>query len=155
MLRAIGVLALLGIGALHFLQIVVTFQQTPLLGLGYVALIAASVVVAAWLLVADDARAWAAAGLISVAVLAGYVFTRFVGTTFDNQDVGNWACMLGLASIFVEVALLAMSGFAMAVAHAEPKVSARSMTLSVSSVNPRSARPRARANPREEARRRA
>ena len=114
MMRVIGVVALLAIGTIHFLQIVPTVQQTPLLGVGYVALIAASVIVAVWLTVANDARAWAAAGLISAAVLAGYAFTRFVGTPFDNQDVGNWACMLGLASIFVETALLALSGAALA-----------------------------------------
>jgi len=113
-LRANGVVALLAIGAIHFLQIVPTIQQTPLLGLGYVALIAGSVVLAVWLVVANDARAWAAAGLLSVTVLVGYAFTRVVGTTFDNQDVGNWSCMLGLASIFVEVSLLALSGSALA-----------------------------------------
>jgi hypothetical protein len=113
-LRSIGVVALLGIGAIHFLQIVDTFQSTPLLGMAYAALIAACVVVAAWLLVTGDVRAWGAAGLISVAVILGYAFTRLVGTTFDNQDVGNWSCMLGLASLFVEAALLALSSFAIA-----------------------------------------
>jgi hypothetical protein len=113
-LRATGVVALLGIGTIHFLQIVATIQETPLLGVGYVALIAASVAVAAWLVVANDVRAWAAAGLLSVAVLVGYAFTRLVGTTFDNQDVGNWSCMLGLGSIFVEVSLIGLSGSALA-----------------------------------------
>jgi len=115
-LRATGVGALLGIGVIHFVQIVPTLQQTPLLGLGYVALIAASVVVAAWLTVANDIRAWAAAGLLSVAVLVGYAFTRLVGTTFDNQDVGNWSCTLGLASIFVEGSLLVLSASALGLA---------------------------------------
>jgi hypothetical protein len=113
-LRATAVVALLGVGTIHFLQIVPTLQQTPLLGVGYVALIAASVAIAAWLIAADDPRAWTAAGLLSVAVLVGYAFTRLVGTTFDNQDVGNWSCTLGLASIFVEGALLALSGSALA-----------------------------------------
>lgn len=129
MMRAIGVVALLAIGTIHFLQIVPTVQQTPLLGVGYVGLIAASVIVAAWLTVANDARAWAAAGLISAAVLVGYAFTRFVGTPFDNQDVGNWACMLGLASIFVETALLAVSGAALAL----EKATASAPTLVVRS----------------------
>ena len=125
--RAIGVVALLAIGTINFLQIVPTVQETPLLGVAYIALIVASVVVAAWLLVANDARAWAAAGLISAAVLVGYAFTRLVGTTFDNQDVGNWACMLGLASIFVETALLALSGAALALENA--RVSAPSTVV--------------------------
>ena len=57
-------------------------------------------------------------GLLSAAVLVGYAFTRLVGTTFDNQDVGNWSCMLGLASIFVEGSLLALSGSALALSNA-------------------------------------
>ncbi len=119
-MRATGVVALLAIGTMHFLQIVPTVQQTPLLGVGYVALIVASVMVAAWLVVANDARAWTAAGLISAAVIVGYAFTRLVGTTFDNQDVGNWACTLGLASISVETALLALSGAALALDKGRP-----------------------------------
>jgi hypothetical protein len=128
-LRPTGVVALLGIGAIHFLQIVDTFQSTPLLGLAYAALIAACVAVAAWLLVRGDVRAWAAAGLISVAVMLGYAFTRLVGTTFDNEDVGNWSCMLGLASLFVEAALLALSGFAMTLVRTDVKDSQPAIEL--------------------------
>jgi hypothetical protein len=135
-LRATGVVALLAIGTIHFLQIVPTLQQTPLLGLGYIALIVASVLVAAWLVVANDARAWAAAGLISAAVLAGYAFTRVVGTTFDNQDVGNWACTLGLASLFVEATLLALSGAAVALNRAK----ASAPSIAVRSKQPRDGR---------------
>ena len=128
-LRPTGAVALLGIGAIHFLQIVDTFQSTPLLAVAYVGLVAACVAVAGWLLVTGDVRAWAAAGLISVAVILGYAFTRFVGTTFDNEDVGNWSCMLGLASLFVESALLALSGYAMALVHADIKTSEPAIEL--------------------------
>jgi predicted Co/Zn/Cd cation transporter (cation efflux family) len=98
--------------------------------------------VAAWLVVANDVRAWAAAGLLSVAVLVGYVFTRLVGTTFDNQDVGNWACVLGLASIFVEIWLLALSGSALALAKVK---------LSKPAIEIRSSRPRVTENQRRAA----
>jgi hypothetical protein len=118
-MRATGIVALLAIGTIHFVQIVPTLQETPLLGLGYLALIIASVTVAAWLIIANDARAWAAAGLLSAAVLVGYAFTRLVGTVFDNQDVGNWACALGLASLFIEAALVSISGYAIASLHSE------------------------------------
>ena len=141
-LRTTGVVALLGIGIIHFVQIVPTLQQTPLLGLGYVALIAASVAVAAWLAVANDVRAWVAAGLLSVAVLVGYVFTRLVGTTFDNQDVGNWACTLGLASIFVEISLLALSGAGLVFAKvevSEPEIEIRSSRRRVTKYERRAA----------------
>jgi hypothetical protein len=122
-LRPIGVVALLAIGAIHFLQIVETFQSTPWLGVAYGGLIAA------WLLTTGVVAAWGAAGLIGASVILGYAFTRFVGTTFDNQDVGNWSCMLGLASLFVEAALLAVSGYATALVRANVKASQTALEL--------------------------
>jgi hypothetical protein len=114
MLRAIGVLVLLAIGAIHFLQIVMTFEGTPLLGVAYLVLIAASVCVAGSLLIRGDSRTWAAAGLVGAGAICGYMLTRIISTPLDNQDVGNWSCMLGLAALFVETSLLALSSFALA-----------------------------------------
>jgi hypothetical protein len=113
-LRVTGVIALLSIGTIHFVQIVDTFRETPLLGVAYVALIAACLALAVRLAFVDDTRAWAGTALVSAAVIVGYAFTRVAGTTFDNVDVGNWACTLGLASLFVEGSLLALSASALA-----------------------------------------
>lgn len=112
MLRATGVIALLAIGAIHFAQIGDTLTATPLLGIGYLALIAASIACAMSLLRANDPRAWLSAGLLGLAVIAGYAFTRLIGTTVDHEDVGNWNCALGLASLFVEAVLVGISSFA-------------------------------------------
>lgn len=114
MLRAIGVLVLLGIGAMHFLQIVTAVQGTPLLGGAYLVLIAACLLVAGALVTRGDSRTWAAAGIVSAGAIGGYILTRLANTPLDNQDLGNWSCMLGLAALFVETALLACSGYALA-----------------------------------------
>jgi hypothetical protein len=114
MLRAIGILILLGIGAMHFLQIVVTFKGAPLLGGAYLVLIAACLLVAGGLVSRGSARTWAAAGLVGAGSIAGYIFTRLLSTPLDNQDVGNWSCMLGLAALFAEGTLLMFSGYALA-----------------------------------------
>src|SRR5580692_9469038 len=90
-LRATAVLSLLAIGAIHFLQIVPTTEQTPLLGVSFLFLIAACLAVAARL------------------AIGGYVFTRIFSTPLDNQDAGNWSCMLGLDALFVETTPLASS----------------------------------------------
>jgi hypothetical protein len=108
-LRATAVIALLAIGAIHFLQIVPTWEATPLLGVAFLALIAAAVATAAGLATANDHRAWIASALVGGAAIGGYAFTRVVGTPLDRQDVGNWSCMLGLAALFVETAVLALS----------------------------------------------
>jgi hypothetical protein len=112
MLRAIGVVVLLGIAVIHFAQIVQTFQGTPLLAGAYLVLIGACVVVAGRLVTDGDTRAWMGAGLIGAGAIAGYVFTRVLNTPLDNQDVGNWSCMLGLAALLVESSLLTFSGYA-------------------------------------------
>jgi hypothetical protein len=111
MLRAIGAITLGGIGAMHFLQIVPTFEATPLLGVAYLMFIAACVVLTALLVTGDDHRTWAAAGAACAAALGGYAFTRVLSTPLDNQDVGNWSCMLGLAALFVEGLTVALSAY--------------------------------------------
>ena len=111
-LRATGVVSLLAIGAIHFLQIVPTTEQTPLLGLSFLFLIAACVAVAARLATHRDQRTWIASAVVCAAAIGGYVFTRTFSTPLDNQDAGNWSCMLGLAALFVETTLLAFSAYA-------------------------------------------
>jgi hypothetical protein len=111
-LRATGVLSLLAIGAIHFLQIVPTTESTPLLGVSFIFLIAACLAVAGRLATRGDHRTWAASAVVCSAAIAGYVFTRTFSTPLDNQDAGNWSCMLGLAALFVETTLLAFSAYA-------------------------------------------
>ena len=111
-LRATGVLSLLAIGAIHFLQIVQTTEQTPLLGVTFMFLIAGCLVVAARLAIRGDLRTWLASAALCAAAIGGYAFTRTFITPLDNQDAGNWSCMLGLAALFIETTLLAFSAYA-------------------------------------------
>jgi hypothetical protein len=111
-LRATGILMFLAIGAIHFLQIVPTAENTPLLGVAFLFLIAASLIVAVGLIQRSDRRLWAAGAGVCVAAVGGYAFTRTFSTPIDNQDVGNWSCMLGMAALFVETTLLALSLYA-------------------------------------------
>jgi hypothetical protein len=138
MLRTMGALILLGIGAMHFLQIVATFQGTPLLGWAYLVLIGACLVVAGSLVTRGDRRTWAAAGIVSLGAIGGYIFTRLMSTPFDNQDVGNWACMLGLAALFVETSLVVTSGYALAAARA-PRTGPFRASISVAARSGRAA----------------
>ena len=59
-LRATGVLSLLAIGTIHFLQIVPTTEATPLLGVSFLILIAACLAVAGRLATRSDHRTWMA-----------------------------------------------------------------------------------------------
>ncbi len=112
-LRSTGILALIGIAVIHFVQLVGTFKATPLLGITFLLLIAASMAVVVRMIGRGDTASWLAAGALSVAAILGYGFTRVMKTPLDNVDFGNWSCMLGLAALFVESGLVLLSGWAM------------------------------------------
>jgi hypothetical protein len=113
-MRATGILALMGVAIIHLVQLVPTFRATPLLGVSFVALIMGALVVGAPLLGGHPSprRTWLPVAGLGAAAVAGYIFTRVVSTPIDNQDVGNWSCMLGMAALFVEVGLVGLSAFA-------------------------------------------
>jgi hypothetical protein len=87
-----------------------------LLGVGYLLLIAGTVVVGARLIIGAPTRAklWAPVAILGVGTMVAYAFTRVVSTPLDNEDVGNWACTLGMAALFLEAALVALSAYAVA-----------------------------------------
>jgi hypothetical protein len=117
-MRATALLALMGIAAIHLVQLVPTFQATPLLGVAFVGLIAGTVAVGAQLVNPrlSHTRLWIPVLTLGAASIGGYIFTRVVNTPLDNQDVGNWGCMLGIAALFVEATLVALSAYALSVA---------------------------------------
>jgi hypothetical protein len=119
-LRATGIVLLMSLAVIHIVQLVPTFQQTPLLGVGYLFVIAAAVVVGARLVKGhqSDVQLWFPVAALGVAVFAGYAFTRMLNTPLDNQDVGNWACTLGMAALFVEGLLVAVAAYAISIRRA-------------------------------------
>ena len=115
-LRALGVVTLMGLALVHIVQLVPTFQTMQLLGVGYLFLIFGTVVVGARLIMGAPTRAqlWAPVAILGVGAMVAYAFTRVVSTPLDNQDVGNWACTLGMADLFLEAALVGLSAYALA-----------------------------------------
>ena len=135
-LRATGIVLLMSLAVIHVVQLVPTLQQTPLLGVGYLFVIAAAVVVGARLVKGHQSavQLWLPVAALGVAVFVGYAFTRILSTPLDNQDVGNWACTLGMAALFVEGLMVAVCAYAMSLPRA---VSLQSLPIS----NGRSSRP--------------
>jgi hypothetical protein len=117
MLRVSAIMALFGIIVIHFVQLVPTFEQMPLLGFAYLGLIAATTVVGARLVKGSPSqvRLWMPVTVLAVLALGGYAFTRLFSTPLDNQDVGNWACTLGMAALVVEGLLVAISVYAVGI----------------------------------------
>jgi hypothetical protein len=115
-LRALGVVMLMGLALDHIVQLVPTFQTQWPLGIGYLFLIAGIIIVGARLMMGAPSRVhlWAPVAILGLAAMFAYAFTRVVSTPLDSQDVGNWACSLGMVALFLEVVLVAISAYAIA-----------------------------------------
>src|SRR4051794_16545673 len=113
--RVLGAPRPLGIALIHLLDVVGKFAETPYLGWMYVGAILASFGLAAWLVVRGSSRpVWAATGGLALAILTGFVLSRTTGLPSATGDIGNWSEGLGLASMFVEGAVVALSAWALA-----------------------------------------
>jgi hypothetical protein len=118
-LRALGFGGMLAIALIHLLDVIGQIKDTPYLGVMYIALMVASVVVAFSLLHTGSALAWAAGGLLAAATLIGYILSRTVGLPNATDDIGNWTEPLGLASMFVEAAVVILAAYAWSLARHE------------------------------------
>ncbi len=107
--RLLGAAAVLGIGVIHILDAVGTYQSTRWIFWAYMALIAAAVPVALLLLHSPSPLVWFAAAGFAAGPFVGYLWSRAIGLPGDAPDIGNWLCTLGMAALFVESSLLALS----------------------------------------------
>ena len=107
--RGVAAIGLLGVGLIHLLDVVDKFDETAYIGVLYLALIGACVVAARHLIVVGDRRSWLLAGGLAAATFAAYAVSRTIGLPAATDDVGNWAEPLGMASLFVEGAVVLLS----------------------------------------------
>jgi hypothetical protein len=107
--RLLGAVAIFGVGLIHILDAVGTYHSTRWIFWAYIVLIAAAVPAAMSLLHWPSRLAWAAAGAVAAGPLAAYLWSRSIGLPGDAPDIGNWLCTLGMAALFVETTLLALS----------------------------------------------
>ena len=118
-LRALGFVGMLAIALIHLLDVIGKIKETPYLGVMYIGLMVASVLVAFYLLHTGATRAWAAAGVLAAATLIGFVLSRTTGLPNAKDDIGNWTEALGLASMFVEGAVIVLAGYALSLGRRE------------------------------------
>jgi hypothetical protein len=106
--RAVAALALAGLAVIHVVDLPGTLGPTPLVGIGYLGIIVAAVLVGGLIIARPHWLAWAAAGAVAVSAMGGYVLTRALPGGFlgDHGDVGNWRCSLGIAALSVEALII-------------------------------------------------
>jgi hypothetical protein len=116
--RATAVVGLAGIALIHLLDSIGKWGETRYLFWMYVALKLGSLALGGLLLHSRDRRLWLATGGLAASAILGFVLSRTTGLPAARGDIGNWTEPLGLAALFVEGAVLAVSGYAYAVAGA-------------------------------------
>jgi len=109
--RAVGAVALAALAVIHVVDLPGTLGPTPLVGIGYFGIIAGAIVVGGVLIARSHWLAWAAAGVLAVSAMGGYVLTRALPGGFlgDHGDVGNWRCPLGIAALSVETLIIVLA----------------------------------------------
>jgi hypothetical protein len=105
------VLGLLGLAAVHVMDLPGKWTETPYLAFAYIGIIAVTVILVESLIKKPTAVAFAASFGLALAVIFGYVINRTVGMPGSMGDIGNWFEPLGLLSLGVE-AFLAWNAFA-------------------------------------------
>ena len=106
--RTVGALALVALAVIHVVDLPATLGPTPLVGIGYLGIIAAAILVGGVLLARPHWLAWATAAAVAVSAMGGYILTRALPGGFlgDHGDVGNWRCPLGIAALSVESVII-------------------------------------------------
>jgi len=110
--RAVGAVALATLAMIHVVDLPGTLGPLPLVGAGYLGIIAAAVVLGGVMIARSHRLVWAATGGLAAAAMSGYVLTRTVGGFLgDHGDVGNWRYPLGLAALSVETVLILLAAW--------------------------------------------
>jgi hypothetical protein len=118
--RAVGAVALATLALIHVVDLPGTLGPLPLVGAGYLGIIAAAVVVGGMMIARSHRLVWAAAGGLAAGAMGGYVLTRTIGGFLgDHGDVGNWRCPLGLAALSVETLIILLAAW-QARSHSKP-----------------------------------
>jgi hypothetical protein len=112
--RAAAVVGLAGIALIHLLDASSKFEETPYMGWMYVGLIVSCLAVAGLLVRANAREGWLGAIALAASAVVGFTLTRTTGLPQASGDIGNWSEPLGLASLFVEGVVIAISGYALA-----------------------------------------
>ena len=108
-LRAVAAVGLTSIAVIHLLDSIGKFTETPYMFWMYVALMIGSLATAGALLLHRSRLAFAAAGGLAASALMGYILSRTTGLPNATGDIGNWTEPLGLASMMVEGAVVAVA----------------------------------------------
>jgi hypothetical protein len=109
--RAVGIVGLVGIALIHFLDAFSTIDESKFVFALYIVLMLVTLIASGILLRMDSRRTWMLAGGAAGLTLLGFILTRTTGLPGFPNNVGNWREPLGLASLWVEGLVLVLSAY--------------------------------------------
>lgn len=97
------------IAAIHIALIPQHLREAPYAAGLFIALSAASLIVAALILIRDDPPTWTAAATLAAGAIVAYVLSRSIGLPMMNDDIGDWLNPLGTGALCAEAITVAIS----------------------------------------------
>ncbi len=88
--------------AVHIPLVGEHLEEAPYIGVLFIVLSATCILLAAAVLAFDSVAVWAAAGVVSVLALVGFLLSRTVGLPEIGDDIGNWTEPLGYPALAAE-----------------------------------------------------
>lgn len=104
--RLVAAIAAAGMAVSHIPVTKAHLSEAPYIGIGFVLVTIAGLVLMQLLLSRDTRTTWIAALVVSALALMGYLLSRTVGLPQISDDVGNWGEPLGVMAIVFEAILL-------------------------------------------------
>ena len=104
--RAVGVLGLAAVIAIHALDLPGKLSEVPYLGYAYMVLMVGSAL-AALLILQNVRRGWQLGAALALGAVVAYALDRTVGLPLALGDIGNWGEPLGVASLIAEGVVVA------------------------------------------------
>jgi hypothetical protein len=106
-LRWVAIVMLLGTAGTHVPLIPMHLEEAPYVGVLFIALSVASVVLAVLLVRWDSPLVWCASGAMTLLALVAFFASRTVGLPQIGDDIGNWSEPLGYPAVAVEALVTA------------------------------------------------
>jgi hypothetical protein len=108
--RWVAALALVANAYIHIELTPHHLMEAQYIGVLFIVLSVACIVLTAGLLFFDNVVVWGATGLVSVAGLAAFVASRMIGLPLITDEIGYWSDPWGTATMVVEVVAIAVAG---------------------------------------------
>ncbi|MCX6413105.1 MAG: hypothetical protein NTU77_00600 [Actinobacteria bacterium] len=96
------VLGLIGMIAVHVMDLPGKLEEVPYLGVMYIIVILLAGFLVHRMISGATKRDYIAAAALAAAVIVGFVINRTVGMPGATDDIGNWSEPLGLLSLVIE-----------------------------------------------------